>query len=526
MSAVPSVDLTPIGTRRGLPDGGSQVQTVYGWRDGHSAEAKAALAQVHAANANGDAGLHNIEAEQALLGALLFDPDQLENIDFLTSDHLREAVHGRILTVMRSLRKSDRPVEAVVIHERLKEDPALIELGGLRYLADLLDRAPPAPTIPAYAAELSDLAVRRALADVAGEVGYLARTDRDRPAAEIAIEGERRLMEVASTGQSREAWLDGPGVISRAIETARSRDGSIEFGTGLTDVDNLTGGFGRGELTIIGGRPGMFKSGAASAIAKHNARQGKGTAFFSQEMGEEQLGLRLACDLAYDGAAPMYLGRSANPTFFDARRNALSVEHWHRLLDAAETVADWPLLFDVRPGLTVPTIEACARRAIRRWERQGIEPGPVIIDHLGIVRPDKDRKGNRHAEVADISRGLAEMAKRLNVPVIALCQLNRGVEGRDVKDRRPQLSDLRQAGEIEEDARLVIFLYREEYYYRPPSDPDSETFEEKTARLTKLDKVRHRLKWIVAKANNGPLGEVETFCEVACSAIRDLGGAR
>lgn len=414
-----------------------------------------------------------------------------------------------------------------VVHERMKDDPGLIEMGGLRLLADLVNHAPPTPMIPDYAAEVADLAVRRALIAGVGEVAHLARSDRDRPAAEIALEGERLLVEIASTGQSREAWLDSAGVIGRAIETARSRDGRIDCGTGLSDVDALTGGFGKGELSIIGGRPGMFKSGAASAIAKHNAQQGKGTLFFSQEMGEEQLGLRLACDLAYDPSVPRYLGKSENPAFFDARRNALSVEQWHKLHDAAERASDWPLLFDVRPGLTVPTIEACARRAIRKWERQGVEPGPVIIDHLGIVRPDKDRKGSRHAEVADVSRGLAEMAKRLDVPVIALCQLNRGVEHRDLKDRRPQLSDLRQAGEIEEDARLVIFLFREEYYYRPPADPSMETFEQKTERMAKLDRVRNRLKWIVAKANNGPLGEVETFCDVACSAIRDLpGGSR
>jgi replicative DNA helicase len=149
----------------------------------------------------------------------------------------------------------------------------------------------------------------------------------------------------------------------------------------------------------------------------------------------------------------------------------------------------------------------------------GIPAGPVIIDHLGIIRPEKERQGSKHAEIADISRGLAEMAKRLDVPVIALCQLNRGVEGRE--DKRPILADLRQAGELEEDSRLVIFMFRPEYYFRPPQDPGAETHEQRVERETKLARNRNKLFWLIEKNNNGPLGHVETFCDVACSVVRD-----
>ena len=186
-----------------------------------------------------------------------------------------------------------------------------------------------------------------------------------------------------------------------------------------------------------------------------------------------------------------------------------------------------PLLIDARPGLTVARIEAAARRAHRKWRKKGIEPGPVIVDHLGIVRPDKDRKGSLHAEVADVSRGLAEMAKRLGVPVVALCQLNRGVEGRD--DKRPQLSDLRQAGEIEEDARAVVMLYRASYYLRPPMDPSSEGPAEAAEREAKLARVKGRVTFLVEKNSHGPAGvQVEAFCDPATSAVGNLmiGGAR
>jgi replicative DNA helicase len=169
-------------------------------------------------------------------------------------------------------------------------------------------------------------------------------------------------------------------------------------------------------------------------------------------------------------------------------------------------------------------MESCARRAIRDWDRKGITPGAIIVDHLTIARADQDRKGNKVAEVGDISRSLAEMAKRLDVPVVALCQLSRQVEARTNADKRPSLSDLRWSGEIEQDARLVMFLYRPEYYCRRPEDEsDHEAMMEWK---TKLDKVRRRLWWLVEKNNNGPTGEVETHCDIACSAIRDRRGVQ
>jgi replicative DNA helicase len=462
-----------------------------------------------------------LEAEQALLGALLFDASAWEAVqDVSRPEHFCEPFHARLFNSVAEAFGKGRGVDIRLLGPRFADDPAFQELGGLRYLADLVDRAPPAMNAPDYARLLVALHTRRAISALGKELAAAAEDGASEP-EELIAEAEHQLAAIADGTPTSEAWSTAADVIEEAIDSALARDGHMDAVSGLQDVDDFVGGFGSGEVTIIGGRPGMAKSLVASQIAKANASRGQGTVFFSQEMGKEPLGLRLACDLAHDRLAPRYMGRSNNPTFDSARKGKLSQDQWRRLRETSDQVRGWPLLFDVRPGLTVAQMEAAARRAHRRWKRQGIKAGPVVIDHLGIIRAHTDRKGSRHAEVADISRALAIMAKRLGVPVIVLCQLNRAVETQRGDDKRPQLSDLRQAGEIEEDARSVIFLLRPEYYYRPPEDPQSETLDQRVERETKLDRARNKLLWIIAKNNNGQLGQVETYIDVACAAIRD-----
>jgi replicative DNA helicase len=292
------------------------------------------------------------------------------------------------------------------------------------------------------------------------------------------------------------------------------RKGRIDLSTGLSDLDAMTGGFRRGEMAVIAGRPAMGKSTAGLAVAKAFAQRGQGACFFSMEMAEVALGLRMACDAAYVRNRP-----ETRAPYFLADRGQLRDDQWYAYLAASTEMADWPLMFDTRPGQTPAQMEAKARRQFRKWEAAGIEPGCIVVDHLTIAGTDNDRRGNKVAEVGDTSRGLAEMAKRLNVPVIALCQLSRDVEKRDLKDTRPRLSDLRWSGEIEQDARLVLMLWRPEYYIKAPLDNDGDA---DIAYHASLDPVRNRLFWLVEKNNSGPTGQVETFCDMACSAIRDL----
>ncbi|WP_426046060.1 replicative DNA helicase [Brevundimonas sp. TWP3-1-2b1] len=472
----------------------------------------------------------NLEAEQALLGCLMMSGDVLDAVDGLVSaetfsEPYHQLVFGELATMIRSGRRPD----PTLVMDSLKLSPAFEEFGGLRYLADLMDRSPPVHTARDYGVSLADLATRRALIESADIAAFNA--------ADPGIEGldhvaalEARLADIASVGGARDEWEQAGEMVGRAIDAAQQRDGVIRFSWGIAELDDLTGGLQAGEVAIVAGRPGMLKTGVAISIALANAAKGFGTAFNSLEMSGAALGLRVACAVAHDRSEETFSGQpgpDGNPWYISASKGTLTRRQWERLREAQAAVASMPLLIDARAGLTVARIEAAARRAHRKWRKKGIEPGPVIVDHLGIVRPDKDRKGSRHAEVADVSRGLAEMAKRLGVPVVALCQLNRGVEGRD--DKRPQLSDLRQAGEIEEDARAVVMLYRASYYLRPPMDPSREGPAEAAEREAKLARAKGKLTFLVEKNSHGPAGvQVEAFCDPATSAVGDLmiGGAR
>ena len=314
-----------------------------------------------------------------------------------------------------------------------------------------------------------------------------------------------------------DAWTGAGEAVREAIAQAMTRTGIIDYPTGIASLDSFTGGLHAGEVTILAARPGMGKSVGALTVARANAMRGLGVAVFSLEMTKDALSLRMACDVAYSRGEIVFNGASANPTFDKAMKGELEGSQWRRLRDANEDIDRWPLLIDDRAGLTMAQIEGAARRAIRKWQRAGIKPGPVIIDHLGKVRPSNDRRGNKHAEVADVSNDCQAMAKRLGVPVLALVQLNRAVENRE--GHEPQLSDLRQAGELEEDARQVMFLYRPEYYLREPAK--DETFEERAARLDKLQDCKNQCFWLVEKNSHGPRGQVKAFSEIACSAFRD-----
>lgn len=464
----------------------------------------------------------NIDAELHLIGAAMYAPEACETaFDRLTPDHFVEPVLGRVWSALKQMRGAGQSLDPTIIANRMGDDAAFAEFGGTRLLYDLLDKATPTAASD-LTSMLCDLRVRRRLEELGRRTMADALNTASGTGEQLLHALERGAGEIAQDSISSDDWVSGSEVIQRAVKRARARAGKMEFVTGLKEVDDLIGGFNAGELALIAGRPGMAKSLVASQIAKANAERGVGVAFFSKEMNEEQLGLRLACDLAYREGEPIYSSQphAGNPTYDAARKNLLDDDQWSRLDEASARIADWPLKFDTRPGLTISTIESCARRLVRNWERAGVKPGPVIIDHLGIIRPEKERQGSKVAETADISRGLAEMAKRLNVPVIALCQLNRAPEGRG-EDKRPGLSDLRWAGELEQDARLVLFPFRPEYYYRPPLDPDAEDAEARAVRETKLRREKNRLYWIVAKNNNGPQGQVETFCDVSRAAIRD-----
>lgn len=454
---------------------------------------------------------HNLSAEQALIGSLLYEGEAvLDLIDGLQPAHFFEPYHGRLYACALGLIRSGRSAAPNLIADRFRDDPAFDELGGVRYLANLVDEAPPGHLASDYARAIREAALRRFMIGAAKELETSA-SDHSADAADHIVAHERRLSEIAEEGTTDHKPLSGGDVVERALEHASRFGQRPEFPTGLSDLDAMLGGLQRGELTILAGRPGSGKTLVGLGVARMMAASGAGILYASLEMSAQALGLRLLCDhqfrlTAYGPTGPTMAGLATGQT----------VVAGEDLADARDQLAAMPLRLDCRAGLTVTKIEQMARRQFREWKRQGVEPGPLIVDHLGLVRPEKDRQGSRHAEVADISRALAELAKRLNVPVVALCQLNRGVEGRE--DKRPLLSDLRQAGELEEDARVVLLLHRPAYYHRTR---ERETFEEEAERLAREDRDRNLLRIIVAKNSNGPTGEVETYVDVSRSAVRD-----
>ena len=460
----------------------------------------------------------NLEAEQALLGAILFDNAAYERVGDLRPEHFFEPFHQRLYGAMEEVIRKGGLAEPRLLVDRFRADPGFEQLGGLGYLADLIDRAPTAAAAGHYASVIHDLGLRRELIRLGGEMAAAAQDPEGPGAIEVLAEFERRGSEIAVSGAVGAKFLSPADMITAATKRARERTEAIEFPSGVAAIDDLLGGLHRGEVTLLAARPGMGKTIGAQLFAKTTASRRKATLFFSLEMSEDPMALRLACDLAFDRAAIMYSGVTSNITMDRANKGRLSAAEWDRLDQTAEIVRNWPIRYDTRPGLSIAQIEGVARREFRRFEREGIEPGLLVIDHLGKVRPTANRQGSRHNEVADISRDTAEMAKRLGVPVLALVQLNRQVETRG-EDKQPVLSDLRQAGELEEDARQVVFLYRPEYYLR--EGPDTESAAAKVERETKLRDARGKLYWIVEKNSHGPRGRALSYCEVGCSAIRD-----
>ena len=459
------------------------------------------------------------EAEVDVIATTMYAPDRCETaFERLTSAHFYDPVHGRIWDVISTLRSAGSAIDPHTIGHRLGIDEGFTTWGGVRMLVDIIEKGSP-PAIKSLTDVLSDFHTRRSIEALAREVGARARDTADGSGEAILADFERAASEIAQNTSVDTAWLQGGDMIAEAIAAARARNGAIKFPVGITDVDRILGGLNAGETTIVAAWTGMSKTIAGLQIAKANASQRKGVCFFSLEMGAAPMGMRLACDITYNRSAVAYSGVTSNITINRAISGDLNDAEFERLEEAQRVASRWPIHFDVRPGRTVQQIEAATVRQHREWRRYGIEPGPVIIDHIGKIKPTTDRKGNVTAETRDVSNDLDIMAKRLGVPVVALCQLNRTVENGTSKDKRPSLSSIKDSGAIAENARQVIFIYRPEYYFREPFE--HEDIETKAERLAELSKVRNHFYWIIDKNSNGPRGQALSYCMTDCSAVRD-----
>lgn len=448
----------------------------------------------------------NIEAEKALLGALLLENRLLEDIHLqLRDEHFYEPLHGRVFAQIRRLADHNMVANPVTLRPLFETDAAIVELGGPAYLLRLTED--PAVVIAARdcAQQIYDLALLRALVLVGAELVSSATDTSSEVAPMKQIEAaEEALYRVAETGEVSGASVDFAGAAKKAVEMAAKamKSGGHLSGltTGLTGLNNKIGGLHNSDLLVLAGRPAMGKTALATNIAfatayraKQDEREGISAssgapvAFFSLEMSADQLANRILAEQSQISSENLRMGKITQAEFNDLAR-------------AAENLFDLPLYIDDTPALSIAALRTRARR-LKRQKKIGL----IVIDYLQLLQGTaRNAAENRVQEISEITRGLKTLAKELDIPVIALSQLSRQVENRE--DKRPQLSDLRESGTIEQDADIVLFVFREEYYHEGKKPEDgSEKFQ---AWLEKADRLRGRAEVIVAKQRHGATGTV------------------
>ncbi len=451
----------------------------------------------------------NVEAEQALLGTILYDNAAFERLgDYLQSRHFYEPFHQRLFTDIATHIRKGQLAEPILLAEQFSRDPAFEELGGIRYFADLVDRAPPAANAPDYARAIYDLALRRDLIRIGGEITTTAQApDEDRSARDQIEAAEAQLYTLAEDGGTSQGFVPFAQALHGAVQMAaeaHSREGGLAgLSTGLIDLDQKLGGLHPSDLLILAARPSMGKSALAVNIAFHVARNyawepqpdgsrktvsGGVVAFFQLEMSAEQLAMRMLAEVS---------GVSGDRL----RKGEIDAVEFGRIRDAALEIQEAPLYIDATGGITMAKLAARARRLKRMY---GLDL--IVVDYLQLVTMGEgSRVDNRVQEVSAITQGLKTLAKELAVPVIALAQLSRQVENRE--DKKPQLSDLRESGSIEQDADCVMFIYREEYYLSR-TEPREGTPEHLTWQ-EQMDQVAGQAEVIIGKQRHGPIGTVK-----------------
>lgn len=409
---------------------------------------------------------HNLEAEQALLGALLFDNEVLPRVRELTPEHFYDPVHGRIFTMIREVIRAGGVADGVSLRERAAKDDGLKEIGGATYLMRLMENAAPLSTqVRAYADIIYELAVRRAIYRAAMEAAALALDPPEgADIADLLIDAQRGLSVVGETEEALgEEWKSAGEIAAAAVDRAQSGD-SRGISTGLPSLDACTGGGRAGTVWVVGGATSMGKSVGGQQLAVNVAKQGYGVAYIHLEMDRDEVGLRLASALAFDWKRINATGESANPAYLAAANQRLKPDQWERMRDATRTIAPQLKIFvDDRPGRTVTQIEAACMRLFQRMKREGVKPGLVVIDHEGLIAPEGKHPSELEAARARAHK-IKDMAKRLGVWTIALSQITKDGSRADGEERLPSSLDLNYGSALSQAAHVVILLHRKGYY--------------------------------------------------------------
>jgi replicative DNA helicase len=421
-----------------------------------------------------------VESEMAVLGAMLIEREaQAKALDFLDESCFYKPAHQLIFRVIARLFSEGAAVDVVTVGEQLKNQRLLAEIGGSSYLTDLTNLLPTAANIDHYARVVKDKAVLRQLIQVATRIVSSAYQQQEEVGA-LLDEAEHSIFSIAQS-KAEKGFVSVSELVHDVIETVEKlyqrKSHVTGLATGYAELDTMTSGFQPANLIIVAGRPSMGKTSFAMNIAEHVAiHEKKPVAIFSLEMSREELMLRLLCS-------------QARVDMHKVRRGFLEKKYWNTLTASASQIADAPLYIDDSSSLSILEMRARARRLAAELSAKGTPLALVVVDYLQLMR-GMGKVESRQQEISEISRNLKGLARDLRVPVVALSQLSRRPEEKG-REGRPQLSDLRESGAIEQDADLVAFIYREEVY--KPQEID----------------VQGKAKILVAKQRNGPTGEFE-----------------
>ncbi len=465
---------------------------------------------------------HNTEAEQALLGALLVNNGALEKIsDFLRQEHFFNPAHGRIFDSIRKMIDRGQEASPVTLKEYFRKDEDLEHVGSGEYLAELARNVINVVNVKDYGRTIYELHLRRALIALGENIvdGAIAADIDLSPTMQIE-HAEQALFGLAEEGDFSGGFVPFSKSLIEAIKTAETafkHKGCITgITTGLRDLDNKLGGLHSSDLLIVAGRPSMGKTvmgvniafNAARAYLESGGKEGAVSAVFSLEMSAEQLASRILADIS-------------NVPSDKIRKGELRDTDFQKFVEASQLLSAVPMFVDDTPALTINAVRTRARR-LKRTENIGL----VIVDYLQLLQGSSKSGDNRVQEVSEITRGLKAIAKELHIPVIALSQLSRAVESRD--NKRPQLSDLRESGSIEQDSDVVMFLYREQYYLereepaRKPEETEDRFNERYEAWTVRCAEVHNIAECIIAKQRHGPIGNIRMFFEGQYTRFSDL----
>lgn len=465
---------------------------------------------------------HNIEAEQALLGALLANNDASDKISaFLDTDHFFEPVHGRIFEATTKLIRAGKLASPVTLKSYFEADAALKDIGGTAYIARLAAAATTIINAESYGRIIYDLAIRRSLILVGTDlVNEAYDADVDTSPQDQIEEAEQQLYSLAEKGKFGGDFVSFSSALAEAVDMAANayhREGHTSgLASGFRDLDEIMGGLQQSDLIIIAGRPSMGKTAFGTNIAYNIARNfrsqtnedgsvdvldGAAVGFFSLEMSSAQLATRIISE------------QTGIPSE-KIRRGTIDRDEFGRLVDVARELQDMPLFIDETGGINLAQLTARARR-LKRQHSLGL----LVVDYLQLLSSSSRRsQENRVQEVTAITQGLKALAKELNIPIIALSQLSRQVESRD--DKRPHLADLRESGSIEQDADIVMFLFREEYYLQR-GEPREGTDDHITWQ-DEMGRVHRKAEVIIGKNRHGPTSTIQMHFDGSVTRFSDF----